>query len=176
MNDYADVVAVAAKLRVLPEGEKLVAGLSAAMTSNASTKGQATDGTICGFCGQVACDSFKPFLSCIIAVPMSSRTTHLRRAPAPVRGVTCQDAGGRGMSPSECEAEAGTGQGRKWLGVTFSADDPPGCTLWEDGNVEFNRAALHLNGQARCTIKGTCLCTHGSKRDGGATFVVLGTG
>ena len=62
------------------------------------------------------------------------------------------------MSESECkEAASKPGFGRKWIGSGTERSEAPGCVLWEEGNVEYNRYAPPLEEQ-RCNVRGTCLC------------------
>ena len=124
----------------------------------------ASGGGVCSRCSSVHCASFRPG-ACLIGPPTPSAPSAGGRVLPMARGVGCDAAGGRPMTPSECKASASrSGMGRRWLGSSSSADEPPGCIMWADGNVEYNRAAA--SGAQRCNARGTCLCAKGGVEGG----------
>ena len=75
-----------------------------------------------------------------------------------IRAPNCKAVNAAPMSESECkEAASKPGFGRKWIGSGTERSEAPGCVLWEEGNVEYNRYAPPLEEQ-RCNVRGTCLC------------------
>ena len=61
------------------------------------------------------------------------------------------------------------GAARHWIGASTNRAEHPGCLLWDDGGVEFNR---HTDQSMGCNVKGVCLC---AASDGGV-LEVLGAG
>jgi hypothetical protein len=85
---------------------------------------------------------------------------HMRQRASPASlgaAASCAAAGAVLMSQSQCRSAARADYGRKWIGSSRNDNEAPGCVLWEDGNVEFNKASASAN-KGRCNVRGTCLC------------------
>jgi hypothetical protein len=145
---------------------------------------------LCAQCTAVRCGRYRP-IACDIEPPQKWATAvgaggagtralveaatpaagSPRMRAAPVRALGCAAAGFASMSEKECRLASGLdGYGRAWIGASTNSKEAPGCVLWEDGNVEFNRYAPPLAEQ-RCNIRGTCLC----KSSDGREEQVIGT-
>ena len=116
---------------------------------------------LCARCDTVECAVFRP-IACEIGAPPGKGALQQQRPGVgrtqAVRARSCSAVGAAPMSESECKAAAQRANfGRKWIGASSEAGEAPGCLLWEDGNVEFNRYAPRPEQQS-CNARGTCLC------------------